>query len=400
MDLRTEQIHHPYEAPEGWNAFPPGVFKASTVLFKDTQALHSQKRRDPSGYTYGLHATPTTYTLAARMASLEGAQHALLAPSGLAAVAVVNMALLRQGGEVLIPDNVYGSNREMLQHFLPRLGITHQVYDPLRPEHLASLVSERTQLVWVEAAGSITLEFPDVLGLLDVCRARGVRCALDNTWGAGLAFRPFDLPGGRAFDVSMQAITKYPSGGADVLMGSVATNDESIWREANLAHISLGYGVAANDVEMVLRGLPSMALRYEAQGRSALQLARWMQSRPEVAQVLHPALPGSPGHAHWQALCGDTPGMAEVGGACLFSVVFQPRYSAAQVDAFVDALKLFGIGYSWAGPMSLAVPYSLRHSRSLGRPDEEGVLVRFALGLEAVCDLQADLAQALAVLPG
>jgi cystathionine beta-lyase len=396
----TAQIHHPYEPPAGWSAFPPGVFKASTVLFKDTHALHTQKRRDPSGYTYGLHATPTTYTLTERIASLEGGRLALLTPSGMAAVALVNMALLRQGDEVLIPDNVYGSNREMLQHFLPRLGITHRVYDPLDSAALAAMLSPQTRLVWIEAAGSITLEFPDVLGIIDACQARGIRTVMDNTWGAGLAFNPFALPGGRSVDVSMQALTKYPSGGADVLMGSVTTNNPAFFAELNLAHISLGYGIAANDAELVLRGLPSMALRYEAQGRTALALARWMQALPQVAQVLHPALADSPGHAHWQELCGSTPGMAEVGGACLFSVVFKPEYTSAQVDVFVDRLSLFGIGYSWAGPMSLAVPYSLKHSRSMTRPDAHGHLVRFAIGLEALPDLQADLERALGALGG
>jgi cystathionine beta-lyase len=194
----------------------------------------------------------------------------------------------------------------------------------------------------------------------------------------------------------MQALTKYPSGGADVLMGSVCTNNDTLWQALNHAHISLGYGVSGNDAEAVLRGLPSIELRYEAQGKAALQLARWMQSRPEVGQVWHPALPESPGHEHWKVLVEPVAGMVQVGGACLFSVLFKPCYSREQVQAFVDRLQLFGIGYSWAGPMSLAVPYRMKHSRSLGWPDQHAALVRFAIGLESVADLQNDLAQALA----
>ncbi|MGM9512771.1 PLP-dependent transferase [Roseateles sp. DB2] len=390
--IATEQIHHPYQPPEGWAAMPVGVFKASTVLFKDTADLHTYRPRDGKSYRYGLHGTPTSYTLAARLATLEGAEHCLLTPSGLSAITVVSLALLQPGDEVLIPDNVYGQNRHLCASFLPRLGITHKVYDPLDVPAFEALLGENTRLVWLEAAGSITLEFPDLIGLIRACKARGITTALDNTWGAGVAFKPFDLlpdrEPGLGVDISMQALTKYPSGGADVLMGAVYTRDQALHDRLNDCHEHLGYGLGQNDVELVLRGLPTLELRYRAQDASSRQLARWMQTQSQVAQVLHPALPGSPGHAHWCELSAG-------GAACLFSAVFQPQYSAAQVDAFVDALELFGIGYSWAGPMSLAVPYNMSRSRSLGLPYEAGHIVRFAIGLEAADDLQADLAQAL-----
>lgn len=390
--IATEQIHHPYQPPEGWAAMPVGVFKASTVLFKDTADLHQHRPRDGKSYRYGLHGTPTSYTLAARLATLEGAEHCLLTPSGLSAVTLVSLALLSPGDEVLIPDNVYGQNRHLCTSFLPRLGITHRVYDPLDVPAFEALLGERTRLVWLEAAGSITLEFPDLIGLIRACKARGIPTALDNTWGAGVAFQPFDLLPGRepgfGVDISMQALTKYPSGGADVLMGAVCTRDQALHDRLNDCHEHLGYGLGQNDVELVLRGLPTLELRYRAQDATTRQLARWMQAQPQVAQVLHPALPGSPGHAHWRELSGG-------GAACLFSAVFLPQYNAQQVDAFVDALELFGIGYSWAGPMSLAVPYNMSRSRSLALPYEAGHIVRFAIGLEAADDLQADLAQAI-----
>ena len=387
----TELIHHPYRAPEGWSAVPVPVAKASTVLFKNTADLHKPRPRDGLTYRYGLHGTPTSYTLAARLATLEHAEHCLLVPSGLAAVTLPSLAILRPGDEVLVPDNVYGQNRYLTESWLPQWGVTHRFYDPLTVPELR----DNTKLVWLEAAGSITLEFPDLLGTLAACRARGITTALDNTWGAGLAFNGFEpaptTHPGLGADIVMQALTKYASGGADVLMGSVCTRDRKLHDRLNHAHEHLGYGVGLNDVELVLRSLPTMPLRYEAQDRVTRALANWMAGRPEVAHVFHPALPGSPGHEHWLAVGG-------AGAACLFSTVFKPEYSARQVDAFVDALQLFGIGYSWAGPMSLAVPYDMSRSRDLPLPFDGGTLVRFAIGLEDGADLQADIEQALSAL--
>ena len=213
--------------------------------------------------------------------------------------------------------------------------------------------------------------------------------ALDNTWGAGLAFRPFDLGDGLGVDIVMQALTKYPSGGADVLMGSVVTRDEALHLKMLKLHGQLGIGVAANDAEFILKGLPTIALRYHAHDAAARELAAWLGSQRAVRQVLHPALPCSPGHDHWKASCTAAAG--------LFSVLLDPALTVAQVDAFVDALRLFKIGYSWGGPVSLVVPYDLDGMRT-DRSALPGHLVRFSIGLEAVPDLQADLAQALAVL--
>jgi cystathionine beta-lyase len=266
----------------------------------------------------------------------------------------------------------------------------------MNPQDLAAKISPQTRLVWLEAAGSVTLEFPDLCEQVRVCKAHDVLCALDNTWGAGLAFAPFDLlPGSSpalAVDVSVHALTKYPSGGGDVLMGSVITRDPALHMKLKLTHMRLGYGVGANDAEAVIRALPSMALRYRAHDEATRQLAHWCQSRNEFAQVLHPALPDSPGHGHWSTLCKSGFG----GAAGLFSVIFQPHYGQPQIDAFCDQLKLFGIGYSWGGPMSLVVPYELASMRSSWPAHlKRGILVRFSVGLEAAADLQADLAQAL-----
>jgi cystathionine beta-lyase len=387
-DISTTLIHHPYKPPAGFDAIPPGVYKASTIAFPSVAALRSRDWKHKTGYTYGLHGTPTTFTLEERIATLEGGKHCTLVPSGLAAVVLVGMALLKAGDELLIPDNVYGPNKAFAQGELAAWGITHRFYDPMNPTDLAAKLSPKTRLVWIEAPGSITLEFPDMPALVAAVKAYknahpgGIVTALDNTWGAGLAFNAFDL----GIDISVQALTKYPSGGADVLMGSVVTRDEALHHLVHFCHMRVGYGVSGNDVELVLRGLNSIALRYAAQDAATRELAAWLQTQPQIAAVLHPALPGSPGHEMWKRDC--------TGAACLVSAVFKPEFTQAQIDQFCDSLKLFKLGYSWAGPMSLCAPYDIPALRTMPWPHKGG-LVRFSVGLEAVADLQADIAQAL-----
>ena len=405
-DSITHLIHHPYAPPAEFGAPQPGVFKASTVFFPSVAAMRQREWKNKSGYTYGLHGTPTTFTLEARIASLEGGAHCVLTPSGLAAIALANVALLKTGDEVLIPDNAYGPSKTLAEGELAAWGITHQIYDPLSPDDLAARITPRTRLVWLEAAGSVTMEFPDLLALVKLCKARGVRCAIDDTWGAGLAYCPFDLDGhGLAVDLSAHALTKYPSGGGDVLMGSVTTCDAALHRRVQAAHMRLGIGTGANDAESLLRALPSLALRYRAQDQTARTLARWCAAQPQIAQVLHPALPGSPGHAHWQQICGPADARGQGAAAGLFSVIVDARYTSAQVDAFCDGLQLFKLGYSWGGPISLVVPYDLTDMRANAPANNapgwpahlaRGTVVRFSTGLEAAADLQSDLAQALA----
>ncbi len=385
-DPATGLIHHPYQPPAGFEAPQVGVHKASTIIFPNVAAIRSRDWRHKNGYTYGLHGTPTTFTLEERIATLEGGRHCLLSPSGLAAISHVDMALLAQGDEVLLPNNVYGPSREFARTELARWGITHRLYDPMDPASLEAAIHPKTKLVWLEAPGSVTMEFPDLPGLVARAKHDGVTTALDNTWGAGIAFDGFAL----GVDIVMQALTKYPSGGGDVLMGSVTTRDDALHERLKLAHMHLGLGVAGNDAELVLRSLATLPLRYRAQDEAGRALARWLGGRREVARVLHPALEGAPGHEHWKAVSTQAAG--------LFSVLFDERYEPAQVDRFCDSLRLFKLGYSWAGPVSLVVPYDLKAMRPNGQL--RGHLVRFSIGFEAVADLQADLEQALAAAFG
>ncbi|MBU2172573.1 MAG: aminotransferase class I/II-fold pyridoxal phosphate-dependent enzyme [Gammaproteobacteria bacterium] len=396
-DLATRIVHHDYLPPAGFAAPQPGVYKASTVIFPSVAAMRTREWKDKSGYTYGLHGTPTTFILEERLCTLEGGLQCVLVPSGLAAIANVALALLKPGDEVLIPDNAYGPSKDLANGELARFGITHVLYDPLDAADLAARITPATKLVWLEAPGSVTMEFPDLCEQVRICRARGITTALDNTWGAGLAFAPFDLTGNGSLgvDISAHALTKYPSGGGDVLMGSVITRDLALHMKIKLTHMRLGLGVGVNDAEAVLRSLPSIGLRYRAHDEAARALALWMQQQPAIAQVLHPALAGSPGHDHWKALCGAAQGGAGA-AAGLFSVMIDARYNQDQVDLFCDSLRLFKLGYSWGGPMSLVVPYQLASMRA--RPSSHlkpGTLVRFSIGLESVEDLRRDLQQAM-----
>jgi cystathionine beta-lyase len=381
--LQTSLIHSQYKAPEGFGAFPTPIHHASTVLFENVAAMRSGEWKEKNAYTYGLHGTPTTFTLEARLAEIEGGQHCLLAPSGLAAIAMIDFALLKAGDDVLLPENVYNPNRE-LGRWMADFGITARHYDPLVGAGIADLILPNTKLIWTEAPGSVSMEVPDLPAICKAAHDRGVLVALDNTWSAGLALRAFDL----GVDIVMQALTKYQSGGSDVLMGAVITRERALNDLIAMSHMRLGMGVSPDDAYLVMRGLPTMKMRFDAHDAGARKVAQWLKGRPEIARVLHPAWDDCPGHEFWKR---DFSG---AGG--LFSVLFDARYSEAQTDRFVDSLALFGLGYSWGGANSLVMPYriaGMRRNWSHG-----GVLVRLNIGLEDPADLIADLEQALAKL--
>lgn len=382
--FNTNLIHSDYLAPAGFGAFPVPIHHASTVLFENVAAMRSRNWLDKSAYTYGLHGTPTSFTLEARLAEIEQGRHCLLAPSGLAAITLVDLALLQSGDDVLLPDNVYQPSRELGDWLAHSFGISARYYDPLIGAAIAGLIQDNTRLIWAEAPGSVTMEVPDIPAICRAARAKGVPVALDNTWSGGIAFPAF----AHGVDIVMQALTKYQSGGSDVLMGAVITNDQALHARLQTAHMRLGYGVGMDDAYLVLRNLPTLKLRFDAHDRGARKVAAWLASRPEIHKVLHPALPGCPGHEIWRR---DFSG---AGG--LFSVLFDARYTEQQTDRFVDSLNLFKIGYSWGGAHSLCVPYRIRHMRKGW--EDAGILIRFNIGLEDADDLIADIAQALTAL--
>lgn len=382
--LQTQIIHTDYVPPEGFAAFPSAIHHASTVLFKNVAAMRSGDWKEKNAYTYGLHGTPTTFTLEARLAEIEGGQHCLLAPSGLAAIAMCNFALLKSGDDVLLPDNVYSPNRDLARWLSADFGISARLYDPMIGAGIAELIQPNTKLIWTEAPGSVSMEVPDLRAICAVAKQNGVLTALDNTWSAGLALRGFDL----GIDIVMQALTKYQSGGSDVLMGALVTRDKQLHERLSMAHMRLGMGVSADDTYLVLRNLPTLKLRFDAHDASARKVAAWLKARPEISKVLHPAFEDCPGHEFWKR---DFTG---AGG--LFSVLFDQKYSEAQTDRFVDALELFGIGYSWGGAHSLCIPYRIHTMRK--NWSGKGTLVRFNIGLEDPDDLIADIERALELL--
>ena len=382
--LQTTLIHTDYTAPTGFDAYPPGIHRASTVLFENVAALRSGDWKNKTAYAYGLHGTPTTFTLEARLAEIEGGVHCLLAPSGLSAISMVDFALLKSGDDVLLPDNVYNPNRELGRWLQQDFGITARYYDPMIGAGIRALIQPNTKLVWTEAPGSVSMEVPDLRAICAAAHEQGVLVALDNTWSAGLALRGFDL----GVDIVMHALTKYQSGGSDLLMGAVITRDRAVHDRLATAHMRLGLGVSPDDAYLVMRGLPTMKLRFEAHDRAARKVAAWLKERPEIVRVLHPAFEECPGHENWQR---DFTG---AGG--LFSVIFDERYTEEQTDRFVDSLELFGLGYSWGGANSLVVPYRMAAIRRDWQ--EKGTLVRFNIGLEEPDDLIADIERALSTL--
>jgi cystathionine beta-lyase len=384
LSLQTRLLHSDYVAPDGFNVFPPAVQRASTVLFDSVADMRSRRWQERTAYTYGLHGTPTTHLLEAKLAEIEGGRHCMVAPSGLAAIAMVNFAFLKSGDDVLLPDNVYFPNRDMGDWLARDFGVTVRYYDALVGDGIAALIQPNTKLIWTEAPGSITMESPDIPAICRAAHARGVLVALDNTWAAGLVFNGFE----HGVDIVMQALTKYQSGGSDVLMGAVISRDDAVSAKIQLAHARLGFNVGIDDVYLVLRGLDTFKLRFDAHAAAAARIAAFVAQRAEFATLLHPAYPSCPGHAIWQR---DFTG---AGG--LFSAIFDERYTEAQTDRFVDSLQLFKIGYSWGGTHSLCLPYRLQGMRRGWQ--HKGTLVRFYIGLEDPADLIADIERALSLL--
>jgi cystathionine beta-lyase len=332
------------------------------------------------GYTYGLHGTPTALELAARICELESGEYTLLVPGGQAAISLIDFALLKSGDHVLVPASIYAPNRRLTTGLLARFGVNSSFYDPCIGAGISDLIQPNTTLVWTESPGSITMEVQDVGAIVSAAHERGVLVALDNTWAAGVLFDAFAA----GVDVTMQALTKYVGGHSDLLLGSVTVRDKALYGRLGSARQVIGCGVSPDDCSLALRGLQTLAVRLDTIENAALEIATWLADRPEIESVLHPALPACPGHAIWKR--------EFTGSSGVFSIVFAPGFSRAQVHRFVDALQLFRIGYSWAGVTSLVMPVDLR---AADRPAYGHRLVRFSIGLESTTDLIADLEHAL-----
>jgi cysteine-S-conjugate beta-lyase len=378
---KTKLIHSDAKIPDGFRSLSVGVQRASTVLFPDAASVRDDWDQYEVGYTYGLYGTPTTLELAGRICELEGGFRTLITPGGQCAISLINLAFLKAGDHVLIPESVYTPSRKFAAQVLRRFGVEVGFYAPEAGAGIQTLFRENTRMVWCESPGSITMEVQDVPAIAEAAHRAGAVVVLDNTWSAGVYFDAF----AHGVDVTMQALTKYVGGHSDLLLGSITVRDKEAWQRLGATHNLVGCAASPDDCSLALRGLKTLAVRLKAIEDSALNLARWLSERPEIERVLHPALPSCPGYEFWKR---DFTGSAGV-----FSIVFQPRFSKAQVQGFVDRLELFEIGYSWAGVTSLAVAYDFHATR--GRPDYGHRIVRLNIGLEDESDLKADLGRAL-----
>jgi len=380
LDWRTRLMRVEALAPAGFRSLAVPVYRGSTTLFEKAADIRDTWRNDETPYTYGLNGTPTSLELAARIADLEGAKHCLLTPGGQAAIALVYLAFVRPGDHVLLPESAYGPNQKLAHELLGRLQVETETYDPLIGGGIARLMRPNTRLVWCESPGSATLEVQDVPAIAAAAKAAGAVLALDNTYAAGVLFDAF----GHGVDVSLQALTKYVGGHSDLLLGSVSTCEEKLYDALGSARELLGYGASPDDCSLALRGLQTLGVRLSHLEAATLEVARWLAARREIETVLHPALPSCPGHEIWKR---DFTGSASV-----FSIVFAEGIAPAAILGFVDALRLFRIGYSWGGVTSLVAPYfdTPRTARPYGAR-----LVRLNIGLEQPADLIADLAAAL-----
>ena len=358
----------------------PPVVHGSTVLYPSAEDLRAHRGE----FQYGRHGTPTTKALQEVLMALEGPRCAGvgLAPSGLAAISTTLLAVTKAGDHILVCDNVYRPSRNFCNGILARYGVETTYFDPLIGSGLEKLFKPNTRAVLVEAPGSQSLEMPDLPAIAAVAHARGALVIDDNTWATPLYHRSLD----QGVDISMQAATKYIGGHSDIMFGTISAN-AGAWPIIAEAIRLLGVCAGPDDVFLALRGMRTLSVRLAQHYRSGLEIARWLERRAEVIRVLHPALEGDPGHTIWKR--------DFTGASGLFSIVLKPKPQAA-VDAMLDSLKLFGMGFSWGGFESLAVPFNCSEYRTATQWEPGGPTLRLHIGLEGVDDLKADLERGFA----
>ncbi len=363
-------------------AVNPPMARATTVVLDDPDLLYGGKNK-----TYGLEGMAVQEALRDALVAVEGGAGAVLAPSGLAACTLAILTIARAGGELLVTDSVYGPTRRFCDGAMKRLGLATRYFDPRIGAGIAGLITDKTCGVFLESPGSLTFEIQDVPAIAAAARAKNVPTIIDNTWSAGVYFKPFE----HGVDLSVQALTKYQAGHADAFMGAVLGATPAWVERVNAIYKQLGLNAPADDAYLVLRGMRSMMVRLERQSASALKIAQWLQGRSEVARVLHPPLPDAPDHALWKR---DFTGAAGV-----FALVLKPA-PQERVNATLKAMQLFAMGFSWGGYESLIIPCDPQVNRTAVPWKAEGPLIRLNVGLEHVDDLIADLERGFAALHG
>ena len=356
------------------------IYRGSTVLYPTAQDFLVRKAR----YTYGTKGTPTTESLEVAWSELSGAARTVRVPSGLAAISLALLACLKSGDHLLVPDSVYRPTRNLCDTVLKRFGVETTYYDPLVGGGIAPLFKPNTRAVFTESPGSLSFDMQDIPAIAAAAHARDAIVLMDNTWATPLFFPPH----ARGVDIAIEAGTKYLSGHSDLLLGLVSAN-ERCWKDLRATFDATALCAGPEDVFLALRGLRTMRVRLMHHQQSALAVAKWLAARPEVARVLHPALETDPGHAIWKRDFSGASG--------LFSIVLKPMPDAA-AHAFLNALTLYGIGASWGGFESLAIPFDCAAFRTATKWNPGGPCIRFHIGLEDVGDLTADLERGFAAM--
>lgn len=361
-------------------AVNPVLHRATTLIIPDTDDLYNTPKK-----TYALGGMAVQEALQATLIAVEGGAATTLAPSGLGACTLALMTLARAGGDLLVTDAAYAPTRRFCDTALKKFGVATRYYDPRIGAGIAELITEKTCGVFMESPGSLTMEIQDVPAIVSAARAKGVATILDNTWSAGVYFKPFE----HGVDLSVQALTKYQAGHADAFMGAVMSSTTAFAARVRATFSQLGFSVSPDDAYLVLRGMRTLGLRLERQGASALKIAQWMQQRPEVASVIHPALPTSEDHATWKR--------DFTGASGLFAATLKP-VAPERLKAMLESLQVFSMGFSWGGYESLLIPTDTNLRRTAKPWRSDGHLLRLSIGLEHADDLVADLDQALARL--
>jgi cystathionine beta-lyase len=363
---------------DGFASLGPATYRASTIVFEDSESYRTRLERGDDGYVYGLYGTPTTRYLEKQIAALERAARTFLVPSGQAAITLAMLAVLEPGNSVLISDSVYPPVRDFAGNELKKFGIRAVFYDPTDLTALKSAMNETTRLVWVESPGSTTMEVQDVPAIVALAHERGALVGCDNTWATPFLFKPLEA----GADISVQALSKYANGHSDVLMGAISVRDPALAAKLKGTIWRLGIGVSPDDCALVQRGLQTMSIRLTHSGAVAERMATWIAAQPTVARVLHPALSGSPGHDVWTR---DFKGASGVFSVALTDAVL-PR-----LDAAIDSMRVFSIGASWGGTRSLIVPMNVSRHRSTPRGAGAETYLRISVGLESERELMADI---------